>query len=72
MKALSAELLAVSSERDTQRSSSGPEEVERLVSEVAALTQEREQLREEKKQLREEMEDKIHMVTSFTFLLISI
>ncbi|KAK0143731.1 Centromere-associated protein E [Merluccius polli] len=62
VKALSAELQAVSSERDTQRSSSGPEEVERLVSEVAALSQEREQLREEKKQLREEMEDKIHMI----------
>ena len=56
----------MSSERDTQRSSSGPEEVERLVSEVAALCQERVQLREEKKHLREEMEDKIHMVTMKT------
>ena len=57
------------SERDSQSSSSGPEEVERLVSEVSALSLERDQLqvllealREEMVQLREKMEDKTRMV----------
>ncbi|CAL8312485.1 unnamed protein product [Lota lota] len=68
VKAHNEELESVRSERDSQRSISGPEEVERLVSEVSALSQEREQLqvvlealREEMIQLREKMEDKTRM-----------
>ena len=71
MKALHAELESVRSERHSQSSDGGREEVDRLVSEVSALSLEREQLqallealREEKAQLREEMDDKIQMVPS--------
>ena len=57
------------SERDSQSSVGGREEVDRLVSEVSALSLEREQLqallealREEMVQLREKLEDKTRMV----------
>ncbi|XP_030200947.1 centromere-associated protein E isoform X5 [Gadus morhua] len=69
VKALHAELESVRSERHSQSSDGGREEVDRLVSEVSALSLEREQLqallealREEKAQLREEMDDKIQMI----------
>ena len=57
------------SERHSQSSDGGREEVDRLVSEVSALSLEREQLqalledlREEMVQLREKLEDKTRMV----------
>ena len=75
VKALHAELESVRSERDSQSSVGGRQEVGRLASEVSALSQEREQLRgllealrEEKTRLREEMDDKIQMVPSLTRL----
>ena len=63
MKALHAELESVRSERHSQSSDGGREEVDRLVSEVSALSLEREQLQALLEALREEKaQDKIHMV----------
>ncbi|XP_059897316.1 centromere-associated protein E isoform X2 [Gadus macrocephalus] len=68
VKALQEELQSVRSERDSQSSVGGREEVDRLVSEVSTLSLEREQLqallealREEMVQLREKLEDKTRM-----------
>ena len=63
IQSLSAELQSVRSERVSQSSIGGLEEVDRLVSEVSALSLEREQLQALLEALREEKaQDKIHMV----------